>query len=118
VSKRVFAGLLPLVVAAAAFAAEPPVRDPTQPFGSTAAAGASARAAAPRFTLTVVLISPTRRVAIVNGKAHATGETVDGAEIVANEHDSVRLRERGAEVVISLGRPGNGRPSVQGEAVP
>jgi hypothetical protein len=110
--------VLSLILAAAAFAAEPPVRDPTQPFDRTAAAGASARAAAPRFMLTAVLISPTRRVAIVNGKAHMIGEAVNGAELVAIEHDSVRLREKGAEVVVSLGRPGSGRPSVQGDAVP
>jgi hypothetical protein len=46
------------------------------------------------------------------------GEAVNGAELVAIEHDSVRLREKGAEVVVSLGRPGSGRPSMQGDAVP
>ena len=103
-SKTAAAGLLSLVVSAAAYAAEPPVRDPTQPFGRTAA-GVPARAAEPRFKLTAVLIAPTRRVAILNGKPYVMGEAVDGAEIVAIEHDTVRLRERGTDVVISLGRP-------------
>jgi hypothetical protein len=109
-----------LAVAGAVCAEETPVRDPMRPFGNVAAAaGAAVAASAPRFALTVVLIAPTRRVAIVNGKPYAQGETVDGAEIVAIEQDAVRLREHGAELVISLGRPSNGRPPiVQGETVP
>jgi hypothetical protein len=109
-----------LAVAGAVRAEEAPVRDPMRPFGSAGAtAGPAAVAAAPRFALTAVLIAPTRRVAIVNGKPYQQGETVDGAEIVAIEQGAVRFRERGTELVISLGRPGNGRPqSVQGETVP
>ncbi|HUQ53208.1 MAG TPA: hypothetical protein VM692_13365 [Gammaproteobacteria bacterium] len=107
-----------LAIAAARAEDTPPVRDPMRPFGSVAAAAAAA-AKAPRFAMTAVLIAPSRRVAIVNGKPYAQGATVDGAEIVAIEHDVVRLRERGAELVIHLGRPGDGRPqSVQGETVP
>ena len=109
-----------LLVAAVARAEEiPPVRDPMRPFGSVAAAGAAVAASTPRFALTAVLIAPTRRVAILNGKPRVHGDVVDGAEIVAIERDAVRLREQGAELVIHLGRPSNGRPqSVQGETVP
>lgn len=116
-SRRVTTGALLLVLAAAAFAAEQPERDPTQPFQRTGELGRSA-AAAPRFALTAVVISPTRRVAVVNGKACLTGDVVDGAEILAIEHDSVRVRDRGAELVISLGRPQNGRPRAQGVELP
>lgn len=98
---------------------EPPLRDPMRPFGSEAAApGTAAAASEPRFALTAVLVSPTRRVAVVNGKTYFEGDAVDGAEIIAIELDSVRVREGGAERVISLRRPGAGRQSVQGETVP
>jgi hypothetical protein len=109
VFKRAAATVLALAVAATVFAAEPPVRDPTQPFDRTVGGGASARAAAPRFAVTAVLISPTRQVAIVNGTPYVVGETVDGAEIVAIVHNAVHLRESGVELVVSLGRPSGGR---------
>jgi hypothetical protein len=97
----------------------PPARDPMRPFGAVAAAGVASAASAPRFALTAVLIAPTRRVAIVNGKPYALGASVDGAQIVAIEHEAVRLRENGTELVIHLGRPSNGQPqSVQGETLP
>lgn len=95
-------------VVAVAAADEPPVRDPMRPFGA-AVPGITAPAR-PRFELTAVLISPARRVAIVNGKPYGQGALVDGAEIVAIESASVRLRENGVEREVSLGRPS--RPSV------
>jgi hypothetical protein len=109
-----------LAIAGVARAEELPVRDPMRPFGSAAAgAGGAVAVSAPRFALTAVLIAPTRRVAIVNGKPYTQGEAVDGAEIVAIDHDAVRLRERGTELVISLGRPSDGRLRiVQGETPP
>jgi hypothetical protein len=107
-----------LAVAGAAAADEPPVRDPMRQFGRSSGAGAAV-AAAPRFALTAVLIAPTRRIAIVNGKPYSQGESVDGAEIVAIEQGAVRLREHGADLVVSLGRPSNGRPQLaQGETLP
>jgi hypothetical protein len=91
-----------------------------RPFGADAGvAGGAAVASGPRFTLTGVLIAPTRRVAMINGRPYTQGENVDGAELVAIERNTVRLREQGSEVVISLGRPVQGRPpAVQGETVP
>lgn len=107
-----------LLAGAIAAAEEPPLRDPMRPFASGTGAGVAAAAAAPRFVLTAVLIAPTRRVAIVNGKPYVQGEAVDGAEIVAIELDSVRLREGAAERVVSLGLRPSGRQSVQGDTVP
>ncbi len=107
-----------LAVAGAVRADEAPVRDPMRPFGRASSAGAAV-AAVPRFALTAVLIAPTRRIAIVNGEPYSQGETVDGAEIVAIEPGAVRFREHGAELVVLLGRPSNGRPqTAQGETVP
>ena len=101
---------------AGAQAAEGPVRDPMQPYryvGSPAGG-----AAAPRFELTAVLISPTRRVAIVNGKPYERGETVGGAEIVRIESNAVHLREHGSELVVPLGHGAAAAKPSQGETSP
>ena len=108
-----------LLLAVSVRAEEKPARDPMQPFDSAAAARVDQAASAPRFVLTGVLISPTRRVALVNGRPYTPGDAVDGAEIVAIEPAAVRLREHGVEFVISLGQPQSGRPpTAQGETVP
>jgi hypothetical protein len=81
--------------------------------------GGAAAVLGPRFTLTAVLISSERRVAIVNGKPYQSGENVDGAEIVRIESSAVHLREHGAEIVVPLGRVAPRRaPASQGEATP
>lgn len=108
-----------LLGASSATAEEPPLRDPMRPFGRDTVPGAAAAdPARPRFALTAVLVSPVRRVAVVNGKTYFVGDAVDGAEILAIELDSVRVREGSAERVISLRRSGAGRQSVQGDFVP
>ncbi len=111
-----FAALLAL--AGLARADEPPVRDPMRPFGSVtaAASAAAAVAGAPRFALTGVLIAPSRRVAILNGKPYTAGAIVDGAEIVSIEPGVVRLRERGTDLVIALAL--RAKPQLVGEPIP
>jgi hypothetical protein len=105
-----------LVAVASARAAEAPVRDPMQPYRFVA--GPDGSVAAPRFALTAVLISPTRRVAIVNGKPYERRESVNGAEIVLIDSDAVHLREHGNDLVVPLGHvAAAGKPS-QGETVP
>ena len=91
-----------LAVTGATRAADAPVHDPMQPFRYTAPAGA-ANVGAPRFALTAVLIAPSRRVAIVNGRPYEAGEKVGGAEIVRIEPDAVHLREHGNDLVVPLG---------------
>ena len=110
----VVAGLL--AAAAAAPAEDVPVRDPMQPY--RAVAGPAGSVAAPRFALTAVLISPTRRVAIVNGKPYECGERVNGAEILRIDPDAVHLREHGSEIVVLLGHAVAVGKSSQGETVP
>jgi hypothetical protein len=83
-----------------------------QPYRFVAGPGG---AAAPRFALTAVLISPTRRVAIVNGKPYERGESVNGAEIVRIESDAVHLREHGNELVVPLGHVAAAARPSQGE---
>jgi hypothetical protein len=99
--------------------AQEPVRDPMRPFGNTAAAGGGAPAAVggPRFALTGVLIAPSRRVAFLNGKPYVQGAVVDGAEIVAIEPGLVRLREQGADLVLSLAPRDRAQPQPPGETV-
>jgi hypothetical protein len=105
VSKATLMSALLIASLAVAAAEELPVRDPMRPFGHDAGGAVGATApAGPRFALTGVVISPLRRVAIVNGKPYRQGESVDGAEIVAIEAHAVRLRDGGTELVIPLGR--------------
>lgn len=105
------------VAAAVAVADDlPPPRDPMQPFDRSVAAAA---AAGPRFTLTAVLISSARRVAILNGKPYQHGERVDGAEIIGIDAAAVRLRENGTDIVVPLGRLAPRAASAsQGETAP
>ena len=106
-----------LVAASTVRAEDAPVRDPMQPYRFVAA-GLGGSVAAPRFALTAVLISPTRRVAIVNGKPYESGESVNGAEIVRIDPDAVHLREHGNELVVPLGHAAAaGKPS-QGVTAP
>jgi hypothetical protein len=105
-----------VLAACAARAADAPVHDPMQPYRLVAGPGGAI--AAPRFALTAVLIAPTRRVAIVNGRPYERGETVDGAEIVRIEPDAVHLREHGNELVVPLGHAGVAAKTSRGETVP
>ncbi len=108
-----------LIVAVARAGAELPLRDPMQPYRAGAGAAAGGGGAGPRFALTAVLISPSRRVAIVNGKPYERGETVNGAEIVRIERDAVYLRERDTELVVPLGNGGApAKRNSQGETAP
>lgn len=106
-----------LVACRVAAAEELPLRDPMQPYRFVAGPGGVA--GAPRFALTAVLISPARRVAIVNGRPYERGETVNGAEIVRIDADAIHLREHGAEIVVPLGRAdAAGQPRSRGETAP
>ena len=94
-----------LAAAGSAYAAEPAMHDPTQPFRAAAGGETAAPASGPqpRFKVTAVLVSPTRRVAIVNGHALQEGQRIAGAEIVKIDARSVQLREGNREFVVQLG---------------
>jgi len=118
-SRRALIVAAVLAAAGAARAEDAPVRDPMQPFRYVASAGAGGGVVAvPRFALTAVLISPTRRVAIVNGKPYERGESVDGAEIVRIDPDAVHLRQHGNEVIVPLGHAAAAAKPSQGETAP
>lgn len=70
--------------------------DPTQP--------AQYRAAAKRVALKLesVLVSSTRKVAVINGQVVAEGETIGGARVVSIAKDKVRLRKSGKTISLTL----------------
>jgi hypothetical protein len=107
-----------LVIAGAARAAEPAVRDPTEPFRPTSSGGGPAGVPAPRFKLTAVLIAPTRRVAIVNGKPLQEGQHVAGAELVKIDARSVQLRDGNHDFVVQLGDARASAPHAEGDSGP
>jgi hypothetical protein len=105
-----------IVAATVAAGAEPPLRDPMQPFRAVGTPGDPSGEPAPRFRLTAVLISSERRVAIVNGKSYLPGALVDGAEIVDIEPRSIRLRDGDTELIVHLGSSRNPAPVAEGES--
>jgi hypothetical protein len=108
-----------VLIVGAALAAEPAVHDPTEPYRPGAGgAGGTAGAPAPRFKLTAVLISPTRRVAIVNGKPLQEGQRVAGAELVKIDAHSVQLRDGNRDFVVQLGDTSAGAPRTEGDSAP
>lgn len=117
-SKTLALACLGLLAAIAARAADSPLHDPTQPFRAGAGGESAAPAAGPqpRFKLTAVLVSPTRRVAIVNGKALQEGQRIAGAEVVKIDGRSVQLREGNREFVVELGDARESAPRAGGEA--
>jgi hypothetical protein len=69
--------------------------------------------------MTGVVIAPSRRVAIVNGRPHVVGDSVAGAKIVAIESHAIRVNDGGAELEIPLNTAAKRRqPVTQGETAP
>jgi hypothetical protein len=69
--------------------------DPTRPEVGPAAAESAAVAA--RFELRAVWIGRGRRVALINGRAVAVGESVDGAQVLSIEPGRARIRTSDGE---------------------
>ncbi|WP_019528140.1 hypothetical protein [Dasania marina] len=79
-----------LLVAVWALSAQALASDPTKPPGFGAE-----RAAKIQYYLNSVLISDTRKVAIINGKALSAGESINGATVLSISHKLVRLDKNG-----------------------
>ncbi|MEL7450338.1 MAG: hypothetical protein AAFN78_14080 [Pseudomonadota bacterium] len=73
-------------------------QDPTRPWASEA----RSLAKAPAFTVSAILISDQRRVAVLNGRAVTAGDRVDGATVSAIGPRTVRLRYRGRDIEAAL----------------
>lgn len=82
--------------------ADEALQDPTRPDATQARRTLTA----PVFNLSAILISDTRRVAILNGKAVKPGDRIDGATVSVIRADSVQLNFRGRllETALSKGK--------------
>jgi hypothetical protein len=98
----------------AASASDSPLRDPTEPYRPPA--GGARTAVQQRYVLTAVLVSASRRVAVVNGLPCMVGDTVDGAEIVRIEAKQVHVRRNGRDIVLRLQRPGSEAQQSEGDS--
>ncbi len=81
------------------------LRDPTRPYAVAPVVtptGARAIAKVTRFSVTAILVSQKRRVAIVNGKRVSEGDKVDGATVVKILADRLRLDLDGKEFTTHL----------------
>lgn len=75
--------------------------DPTAPFQALPSASVDAVGA---WTLESILISESRRVAVINGQRYTENDTVAGARILSIQPGVVRLRHRGEEMTLSMHR--------------
>ncbi len=103
--------LLSSVVFAGAPAASSPsgpssqaLPDPMQPPAQIRPAK-RARDRAPSWRLQSVLVSPGRRVAVINGRALAVGERIHGARLVAIHPGHVVLQQGSRRIVVRLAMP-------------
>lgn len=119
VERLIAAVLLATPALAGAVLAQGMLTDPTRPptvapaAGAAEAAGGSSRVA-PR--LQSVLISPHRRLAVIDGRTVALGGSVGGATLVQVAETHVTLRTGGETQVLEL-HPGAGRkPATPREA--
>ncbi|MDE2088564.1 MAG: general secretion pathway protein GspB [Gammaproteobacteria bacterium] len=81
-------------------AARADLTDPTRPPDYQLPAN-TATAAQP-WVLTSTLISPSRRLAVINGRVYAAGDVVGGAKIMAIEPYAVLLSRAGRTFTIRL----------------
>jgi hypothetical protein len=87
-----------------------------RPFQVIAGEGGAETAAAPRFHLTAVLVSPTRRVAVIDGKPYQQGQKIGTAEVTHIDARSVGLRDGGEEWVVHLGKTRPRAPAATGDS--
>lgn len=95
------AALAILLGFAAAALAGAELPDPTRPALAVPAAG-SVEAPAGSYALSAVWIGAQRRVALINGRPVAVGDSVDGARVLAIDASGVRIRAADGERVLSL----------------
>lgn len=87
---------------AGAEALNDPTRPPTRaPAPRSASAVVVARE---RLALSSILISPDRRVAVINGRVLQIGERIDDAQVVAIDLHQVRLKRHDQTLTLTLGR--------------
>jgi MSHA biogenesis protein MshK len=82
-------------------AQEPRVQDPMRPPVLVAATGIAPQAVE-SLRLTGVLVSESRRIAVINGKFYRVGDRVNGDQIIRIEPGSIQLRRGNEQVRISV----------------
>ena len=96
---KALATLLGLVMLTSGLArADEALRDPTRPYSPVK----GFRASSPSFVVNAIIISPERRVAIVNGRRVAVGGSLDGATVIAIEKDHLILETGGTRIRAEL----------------
>lgn len=78
--------------------ADEALRDPTRPYSPVK----GVRASSPGFVVNAIIISPQRRVAIVNGRRVAVGGSLGGATVIAIEKDHLILETGGKRIRAEL----------------
>lgn len=74
------------------------MRDPTRPYTARELSAATA----PRFVVNAIIISPERRVAIVNGRRVGVGDSVGNATVIAIEKEKMVLELDGKRITTGL----------------
>jgi MSHA biogenesis protein MshK len=109
VSSRTFRNAAPLAAVAACVLcahAVAQVADPTRPPDALPAAEGESETEAPAARrLTAIVISATRRVAVIDGHTVRVGDAVGAARVVSIEPLEVRLHAPEGEVVLSIAGP-------------
>lgn len=89
---------------AVALAAEGDIKDPMQPtwLRGDSTATETQRAPRQRFSVDTIVVSPERRVAIINGRSVGVGEWISGARVTKIDPDRVTLELDGVRFTIAL----------------
>lgn len=94
---RIVVGTTLIVVANLCLGAEF-MRDPTRPYTARELSAATA----PRFVVNAIIISPERRVAIVNGRRVKVGDSIGNATVIAIEKEKMVLDLNGKRITAHL----------------
>jgi len=104
VKSLVRAGLL-LILATSQFV-QAQLNDPTRPPNIAEEVISEAGEVDTSWDLSSILVSPERRVAIINGQAVKSGDMLAGAEVLNIDATGVKLKYRGEIILLKL-FPGN-----------
>jgi len=85
-----------------AVSAEPPIADPTRPPGVARTAAATGEPVDVALVLQSVIVSPERRVAVINGRSVRTGDRVGDSEVMEISRSRVRLEGPKGSITLAL----------------
>ncbi|MBE0597166.1 MAG: general secretion pathway protein GspB [Desulfuromonadales bacterium] len=96
--------LLSLLLIAVPVAGE--LQDPTRPPAASRPQLSPLPGDSPTWTLNATLVSPARRVAVINGQAVGEGEMIGGARLIRVAPETAILRQGGNEFTLRLAAAG------------